>query len=118
MENRAHVKVIETISCCHIEYQFVTTNRPPDRLGRVKKGAGMGMKNSGELSCASFAKLVETWCLLPEVPTAFCIDLYGRLKDDMIVVARDRKLTKHYVWSMKQRSKYYNIKWSKFQKLQ
>ena len=41
--------------------------------------------------------LVETWCLLLEVTSAFSIDLYGRLKDDIIVVARDRKLTKHYV---------------------
>ena len=31
---------------------------------RVKKGPGMGMKNSGELSDAALANLVETWCLL------------------------------------------------------
>ena len=85
-----------------LEYQFVTTkrhpDRHPDRSWRVKKGSGMGMKNSGEFFDAPFAKLVETWCLLPEVMSAFSIDLYGRCEDDIFIVAWDRKLTKHHVW--------------------
>ena len=40
----------------------------------------------------------------------FAIDLYGRFKDDIIIVARNRALTKHFVWDMKHRSKYYKIK--------
>ena len=38
------------------------------------------------------------------------IDLYGRFKDDIIIVARDRALTKHFVRGIKHRSKYYKIK--------
>ena len=67
------------------------------------------MKNSGELSDAAFAFLVERWCLNPDTLSAFAIDLYGRFKDDIIIVARNRNLTKHFVWGMKHRSKYYKI---------
>ena len=42
-----------------LEHMFVTTERHPSRLWRVKKGSGMGTKNPGELSDAAFAKLVE-----------------------------------------------------------
>ena len=68
------------------------------------------MKNSGELSDA-VAKLVETKCLLPEVMNAFVFsfDLCGRIKDDIHIVDRDRKLTKHYVWDMKRRNKHNKI---------
>ena len=32
----------------------------------------------------------------PEVVSAFSIDLYGRFKDDISIVAQDRMLTKQY----------------------
>ena len=66
------------------------------------------MKKSGELSDAAFALLVERWWLKPDTLGAFAIDLYGRFKDDIIIVARN--LTKHFVWCMKHRSKYCKIK--------
>ena len=56
----------------------------------------MEMKNSGELSDAAFAFLVERWCLKPDTLNAFAIGLYGRFKDDIIIVARNRHLTKHF----------------------
>ena len=93
-----------------LTHQFVASRRHPERLWRVQKGSGMGMKNSGELSDAAFAFLVERWCLKPDTLDMFAIDLYGRFKDDIIIVARNRALTKHFVWGMKQRSKYYKIK--------
>ena len=68
------------------------------------------MNNSGELSDAAFAFLVERWCLKPDTLSAFAIELYGRFKDDIIIVARNRNLTKHFVWGMKHRSKYYKIR--------
>ena len=68
------------------------------------------MKNSGELSDAASALLVERWCLKLDTLSAFAIDLYGRFKDDIIIVARNRNLTEHFVWSMKHRSKYHKIK--------
>ena len=68
------------------------------------------MKNSGELSHAAFAFLVERWCLKPDTLSVFAIDVYGRFKDDIVIVARNRNLTKHFVWCMKHRSKYYKIK--------
>ena len=78
-------RLIDAIDRLLPEYQFVTTKRHPDRhpnrFWHVKKCSGMDMKNSGEFSDAPFAKLVETWCLLPEVMSAFSIDLYGRCKD-------------------------------------
>ena len=89
-------------------HQFVASERHPEWLWRVQKGSGMEMKNSGELSNAAFAFLVERWCLKPDTLSAFAIDLDGRFKDD-IIVARNRNLTKHFVWSMKHRSKYYKI---------
>ena len=42
--------------------------------GENKKGSGMGMKNSGELSDAAFAFLVERWCLKPDTLSASAID--------------------------------------------
>ena len=68
------------------------------------------MKNSGEVSDAAFAFLVERWCVSPDTMNAFSIDSYGRFKDDIIIVAKNRMLTKHFVWGMKHRSKYYKIK--------
>ena len=70
----------------------------------------MGMKNSGEVSDAAFAFLVERWCVSPDTMNVFSIDLYGRFKDDIIIVAKNRALTKHFVWGMKHRSKYHKIK--------
>ena len=93
-----------------LTHQFVASRRHPERLWRVQKGSGMGMKNSGELSDTAFAFLVERWCLKPDTLGMFAIDLCGRFKDDIIIVARDRALTKLFVWSMKHRSKYYKIK--------
>ena len=58
-----------------LESHFVTTKRHPDRHWRVKRGSVMGMQNSGELSDTAFAKLVGTWSLLPEVMSAFSINL-------------------------------------------
>ena len=89
---------------------FVASKRHPESLWRVQEGSGMGMKNSGELSDAAFAFLVERWCLKPDTLSAFAIDLYGRFKDDIIIVARNQNLTEHFVWGMKHRSKYYKIK--------
>ena len=67
------------------------------------------MKNSGGFSDAAFAFMVERWCLRPDTLNAFSIDLRGRFKDDIIIVARNRALTKHFVWGMKRRNKYYKI---------
>ena len=64
----------------------------------------MVMKKSGELSDAAFAFLVERWCPRPDTLSAFSVDMYGRFKD-IIIVARNRALTKHFVWSMKRKSK-------------
>ena len=88
-----------------LTHQFVASRRHPERLWRVQKGSGMVMKNSGELSDAAFAFLVERWCPRPDTLSAFSIDMYGRFKDDIIIVARNRALTKHFVWSMKRKSK-------------
>ena len=93
-----------------LTHQFVTSKRHPERLWRVQKGSGMGMKNSGEVSDAAFPFLVERWCVSPDTMNAFSIDLYGRFKDDIITVAKNRVFTKHFVWGMKHRSKYYKIK--------
>ena len=93
-----------------LTHQFVTSKRHPERLWRVQKGSGMGIKNSGEVSDAAFAFLVERWCVSPDTMNAFSIDLYGRFKDDIISVAKNRVLTKHFVWGMKHRNKYYKIK--------
>ena len=70
----------------------------------------MGVKSSGELSDAAFAFLVERQCLRPDILSAFSIYLYGRFKDDIIIVAKNRALTKHCVWSMKRRSYYHTFK--------
>ena len=78
--------------------------------GEYKEVSGMAMKNSGEVSDAAFAFLVERWCVNPDTMNAFSIDLYRRFKDDIIIVAKNRMLTKHFVWGMKHRSKYYKIK--------
>ena len=59
-----------------LTHQFVTSKRHPERLWRVRKGSGMGMKNSGEVSDAAFAFLVERWCVSPDTMNAFSIDLY------------------------------------------
>ena len=67
------------------------------------------MESSGELSDAAFAFLVERWCLKTDTMSAFSIHLYGRFKDDIIIVARNRALTKHFVLGTKRRSKYYKI---------
>ena len=64
------------------------------------------MKNSGELA---FAFLVERWCQKLDTLSAFSIDLYARFKDDIIIVARNLALTKHFVWCTKRRSKYCKI---------
>ena len=98
-----------------LTHQFVASRRHPERLWRVQKGSGMVMQNSGELSDAAIAFLVERWCPRPDTLSAFSIDMYGRFKDDIIIVARNRALTKHVVvWSTKRRSKYYKIKkWKK-----
>ena len=45
-----------------LTHPFVASKRHPVRLWRAQKGSGMGMKNSGELSDAAFAFLVERWC--------------------------------------------------------
>ena len=82
-----------------LTYQFVTSKRHPGRLWRVQKGSGMGMKNSGEVSDAAFAFLVERWCVSLDTMNVFSIDLYGRFKDDIIIVAKNRALTKHFVWA-------------------
>ena len=65
----------------------------------------MEMVNSGELSDAAFAFLGERWCLTPDTLGAFAIDLYG-----IIIVVKNRALTKHFVLGMKDRCKYYEIK--------
>ena len=93
-----------------LTHQFVTSRRHPESYGEYKKGSGMKMKNSGEGSDAAFAFLVERWCLRPDTMNTFSIDSYGRFKDDIIIVAKNRALTKHFVWGMKHRSKYYKIK--------
>ena len=102
-------RLLRKVDLFLLTHQFVASERHPEWLWRVQKGSGMGMKNSGELSNAAFAFLVERWCLKPDTLSAFAIDLYGRFKDD-IIVARNRNLTKHFVWCMKHRSKYYKIK--------
>ena len=78
--------------------------------GECRKVQAWWMQNSGELSDAAIAFLVERWCPRPDTLSAFSIDMYGRFKDDIIIVARNRALTKHVVWSTKRRSKYYKIK--------
>ena len=79
-----------------LTHSFVASRRHPERLWRVQKKSRMGMKNSGELSDAAFAFLVERRCLKLDTLKPFTIDLYGRFKDDIISVARNRALTKHY----------------------
>ena len=80
-----------------LTHQFVASKRHPERLRRVRKGSSVGMKNSGVLSDAAFAFFVERWCLRLDI-------LGGRNKDDIIIVAKNRALTKHFVWGMKRRS--------------
>ena len=70
----------------------------------------MGMKNSGEVSDAACAFLVERWCLKPDTLSAFSIDLYGRFEGDIIIVAKNRALTKHFVWRMKPQKPILQIK--------
>ena len=95
-----------------LTHQFVTSKRHPERLWRVQKGSGTGTKNSGEVSDAACAFLVER-CLKPDTLSTFSIDLYGRFEGDIIIVAKNRALTKHFVWRMKHRSRYYKSKWRK-----
>ena len=103
-------RLLREVDLFPLTHQFVASKRHPERLWRVQKGSCMGMKNSGELSDAAFSFLVERWCSKPDTLSAFAIDLYGRFKDDIIIVARNRHLTKHFVWDMTHRSKCYKIK--------
>ena len=83
-------RVLREVDLFILTHQFVASKRHPGRLWRVQKGSGMGMKNSGELSDAAFAFLVERWCLKSDTLSAFAIDLYGRFNDDIIIAARSR----------------------------
>ena len=98
------------VVCFLLTYQFVPSRRHLGRLWRVQTGAGMEMKNSGELSEGCIAFLVERLCLKPDTLSAFSINLYGRFKHDIIIVARNPALTKHFFWCTKRRSKYCKIK--------
>ena len=75
-----------------LTHLFVASKRHLESLWRVQKGSGMEMMNSGESSDAAFALLGERWCLTPDTLGAFAIDLYG-----IIIVAKNRPLTKHFV---------------------
>ena len=99
-------RLLREVDRFFLTHQFVASKRHPERLWRVQKGSGMGMKNSGELSDAAFPFLVERWSLRPDILSAFSSDLYRRFKDDIIIVAKNRALTKHFVWGRKHRSKY------------
>ena len=87
-----------------LTHQFVTSKRHPERLMASTK------KVQAWVSDAAFSFLVERWCVNRDTMNAFSIDLYGRFKDDIIIVAKNRMLPKHFVWGMKHRSKYYKIK--------
>ena len=94
---------------------FLSTSSYPQKdiqtdSGASKKGSRTDTKSSGESSDAAFAKLVVIWCLQPEVISAFSIDVYGRFKVDIFIMAGDRRLTKHCVWGKKRRSKHYRIR--------
>ena len=52
-------RLLREVDRFFLTHQFVASKRHLERLWRVQKGSGMEMKNSGELSDAAFALLVE-----------------------------------------------------------
>jgi len=67
-------------------HQFVVLDK---HIYRVKRGSGMGLSLSGEVSDCSLLHLLEVGFMLDDsVREKYGVVFYGRFKDDMLVVQR------------------------------
>lgn len=101
--------------CCkHLtEYilntQYVFSPCFPDKLYKVRRGAGMGLLCSGELVDSTFYKTVEE-SILPELNTWGIIG-YFRFRDDILVIAESsREILVDFVQLLKARSVVWKLK--------
>ena len=72
-------------------YQFVESSFAQSGVLRVRKGTGMGSRHSGEVSDLGFFECVEKDLIKQEVLDAHKILLYGRYRDDIIVIEEDKE---------------------------
>ena len=87
--------------------QFITSKAidDPDMVFQVTRGSGMGLQPSGPVTDAAFYSLAEeNWACCPTVAQAYGIRAYVRFKDDIFVVASDRKLTRTWYQQLVKRS--------------
>ena len=68
-----------------------------NRVWRVKQGSGMGLRHSGDLADLSMYSLCEkAWALSTVVATEYGINTYWRFRDNVFIIAADRR--KFHAW--------------------
>jgi len=73
-----------------LHHQYVHSGSLAGRYFRVLEGSGMGNSHSGELADIHFLKHVEEPILLnQEIREKYGIYLYGRFRDDCLLIMRD-----------------------------
>ena len=85
---RLYKEVLEFV----LDNQFVMSKYICNRVFKVCEGSGMGLLHSGDVADAALLKMAEArYAVMPSVMNCMGICKYFRFKDDILVIADDRK---------------------------
>jgi len=95
-----------------LENQYIISDYTKNRVWKIKKGAGMGLMHSREVSSLAYFGLVEgVFTLKKEHMYMHKIFEYCRYEDDGIIIGRERNLTRQYLRSIMEQKKVWEIKY-------
>ena len=106
---RLYKEVLEFV----LDNQFVMSKYICNRVFKVCEGSGMGLLHSGDVADAALLKMAEArYAVMPSVMNCMGICKYFRFKDDILVIADDRKrqCVVRFLKEFKKRTKYFKMK--------
>ena len=95
-----------------LENQYIVSDYTRNRVWKIKKGAGMGLMHSREVSSLAYFGLVEgVFTLKKEYMNRHKIFEYCRYEDDGIIIGKERHLARQYLQSIMEQKKVWEIKY-------
>jgi len=95
-----------------LENQYIISEYTRNRVWKIKKGAGMGLMHSREVSSLAYFGLVEGVSTIKK--DNMCMHKiieYCRYEDDGIIIGRDRNLARLYLRAIMDQKKVWEIKY-------
>ena len=107
--------VVEHALTFLLDHQFVSSPAFPGRIWRSKRGTGIGLTHSGDVTDLVFYLLVEKWILTPACLAAYGIVSWHRFRDDILAISSGNLDVNKVVKDIRQKVTIWNFDWKYYE---